>query len=846
MSMNAPGPAGPRGAHIGLRWEVVTNHFNGDTFRAALTITNHGEERLPGAGWAIYFNSCRKPMPGSETGGVVIEHVNGDLFKLVPGPHFGSLAPGVSREIGYVGNLWSVLETDAPAGFFIVFGEGGPDARAEAIGDPEIVPFTRPEQVTRTPADRVPPATPARVFEGNAGLSLLPETAVGKVTPAPLEASYGASAFAIDGSTLLVHEPALAREVHWLRASLARLMTKPLQLAATSTAKAIRLRVDPKLEVPEGGIAEQAYHLRVDDGGVDIAARSAEGVFYGLQTLLQLVPIDAWHGARASLSIPFCDVRDAPRFRYRGLHLDVARNFSDKRTVLDVLDWMALYKLNKLHFHLTDDEGWRVPIASLPELTELGSKRGFSPGERDCLWPSFGSGPDPRDAPGSGHYSRDDFVEILRHAAERHIEVIPEIDLPGHARAAIKAMQARHARLSARGQHDEAEAYRLVDLNDASKYESVQMWKDNVVCIALESCYTFIETVVRDVKALFEEAGVRLATLHVGGDEVPHGAWEQSPVCKAFMREQRMTKRSELEAYFFARVRDILARHGIAMAGWEEVAVVDEKQGDATVARPNPKLAGSGLRPYVWNNVWGWGREDLAYRLANGGYEVVLCNVTNLYFDLAQAKDPEEPGYYWGGFLDTRTVFDFCPDDIYTLATVDLLGNSLHPAKVAEMQRLTPEGAKRVLGMQGHLWGETVRTRSRLEYLLMPRVIALAERAWAKDPSWTFITDPSERRSKMDRDWNEFANRLGQRELPRLDGTVGYRIPVPGVKVEGGVLAANISLPGVTLRYTLDGSEPTASSARYEAPITLPPDAKPRVAAFVAAGRRGRPAAGSR
>src|SRR6185295_19720300 len=165
-------------------------------------------------------------------------------------------------------------------------------------------------------------------------------------------------------------------------------------------------------------------------------------------------------------------------------------------------------------------------------------------------------------------------------------------------------------------------------------------------------------------------------------------------------------------------------------------------------------LAGSSFRAHVWNNVWGWGREDIAYRLANAGYEVVLCNFTNLYLDLAQAKDPEEPGYYWGGFLGTRKVFDFCPYDIYTLATVDLLGNPLDPDKVAHMDRLTPDGQKRVIGLQGHVWGENVRNRARLEYLLLPRLIAVAERAWAPDPRWTI-----DRRSQMDADWNEFANR---------------------------------------------------------------------------------------
>jgi hexosaminidase len=220
--------------------------------------------------------------------------------------------------------------------------------------------------------------------------------------------------------------------------------------------------------------------------------------------------------------------------------------------------------------------------------------------------------------------------------------------------------------------------------------------------------------------------------------------------------------------------------------------------------------------------------------------------VTNLYLDLAQAKDPEEPGYYWGGFLGTRKVFDFCPNDIYTLATVDLLGNPLDPEKIATMERLTPEGKKRVIGLQGHVWGENVRTRARLDYLLLPRLVAVAERAWARDPRWTSVRDPAMRQSRMDRDWNEFANRLGQRDLPRLDALLPlpllYRIPVPGVKIEKGVLSANVAAPGLTLRYTLDGTDPTSTSALYEKPVSLPPNAVPKVAAFTRTGRRSRSA----
>ncbi|HEX9296632.1 MAG TPA: family 20 glycosylhydrolase [Polyangiaceae bacterium] len=835
-------PAIPRGHHLALQWKLVSNYVEDDTFRAALTITNRGAVPLPTRGWAIYFNSCRKAKPESVTGGVAIEHVNGDLFKLVPKADFGNLAPGESREIGYDGVYWAVVKTDAPLGFFIVHGDGTPEARAEAIGDAEIAPFERPEQLARKADDQVPSRTPETRFEENRALSRLPESAIGKITPAPSSATYRAEHFILDEQSVIVHAPELTHEARFLQDALANLMNRRLPLSLIEAERAIALRLDAHMRGSGSGIGDQTYRLVVTSTGIEVASATLQTMFFGIQSLLQLLPVSAWHNPDSTLAVPHCRIDDAPRFIYRGVHFDVARNFSDKQTVLRLLDVMALYKLNKLHFHLTDDEGWRVPIASLPELTEIGSRRGFTLDESERLVPSFGSGPAPS-SHGSGHYTRDEFVEILRYAAARHIEVIPEIDVPGHARAAIKAMQLRHRRLMQAGKKQEAATYLLTDLDDESQYESVQMWKDNVICIALESCYDFIETVVREIKAMYEEAGVRLQVLHTGGDEVPSGPWERSPACRSFMRERGMQSTHELQDYFLGRFRDILKRHDLVVGGWEEIALVTERQGGVDVTKPNPKFVNANFRPYVWNSVWGWGREDIAYRLANAGYEIILCNVTNLYLDLAYEKDPEEPGYYWGGFISTRKVFEFCPFDIYTTATVDLWGRPIDPATVAKMVRLTAEGEKRVLGMQGHLWGENVHNRPRAEFLLMPRLLAVAERAWARDPGWTRIGDLSERAARMERDWNEFANRLGQRELPRLDGFlggVGYRLPVPGAVVRDRMLSANVSYPGLTLRYALEGAEPTLASPAYEGPVSIDAGKIAKVAAFSTTGRRGR------
>ncbi|WP_283148314.1 family 20 glycosylhydrolase [Silvimonas soli] len=829
----------PTGAQLKLKWECITNHHEGDNFLAELTLTNHSATPLSGSDWALYFNTCRKIHPDSVGGGVAISQINGDLWKLVPTAEFGALAAGESRKIGYKGMFWVIQETDAPLGFYVVYDDGTPAATAQAIGDPEIVPFTSPEQRNRSLSDKVEPVTAATRYADNKDLSLLPAAQVGQITPTPQAQVSGHGQFVIDAQTLIVHSAELTSEAAFLQQSLADLGVTP---ARAAQGKGIVLQLG-KVTLPHAtGNSDEAYELEVTAAGISITGVTAHGVFNGIQSLRQLLPVAAWLNEQPTLAVAAVKVTDAPRFAYRGMHLDVGRNFSSKTTVLRLLEVMALYKLNKFHFHVTDDEGWRVEIPTLPELTEIGSKRGFTLDETDNLVPCFGSGAEVEGSHGTGYYTRADFIEILRFATERHIEVIPEFDVPGHARAAIKAMNVRYTRLLAEGRVNEAEEYLLTDFDDQSKYESVQLWNDNVICIAKESCYRFIETVVSDIEAMFIEAGAPFKALHTGGDEIPHGAWEGSPICQAFMADKGMKTIQELQDYFLSRFRDILTRHNLAVAGWEEIALIKEHQPDGShKLAPNPKFKDANFRPYIWNNVWGWGQEDIAYQLANAGYKVVLSNVTDLYFDLAYAKDPAEPGYYWGGFIETRKPFWFCPLDIYTTATVNLFGHPLDRAALDKMARLTETGVQNVLGIQGQVWGENARNPGRVEYLTCPRIIALAERAWAQDPGWTFIADADQRNAKMATDWNEFANRLGQRELPRLDGFLGgygYRIPLPGAIVEGGKVLANTSAPGLTVRYTTDGSEPDASSAVYSGAIAAKGTVK--LASFSHTNRKSR------
>jgi hexosaminidase len=804
------------GAAIAASWECLSNLVADEVFAARLTLTNVA--RAPIApGWTVYFNACRRVLPGSVSAGFDVEHVNGDLFALRR-PGGAAWLPGETLDVRYEARFWAISVTDAPLGFYLVEADG----RTVDLGDPEIVPFARPEQLQRHARDVLPPADAAWRWRANGGLRLLPAADVGRITPTPIAARFTEARCRLSATSELNAGAALAGEAALLRALLVPL----------PEGEGARIVLEIGAVAVEGA---EAYCLDIGADSILVRGAGAHGVFNGIQTLAQLLDDDG--------TLPCGRVLDAPRFGYRGMMLDVARHFASVATVRRLLDCMARYKLNRLHLHLTDDEGWRLRIDALPELTDIGSKRGLTPDDAS-LPPSFGSGADVAASSGTGCYDADDFIAILRYAHARHIEVIPEFNMPGHARAAVLAMRARHDRLRAQGDVDAAERYLLSDPYDASVYESVQLWRDNVICIALPSVDRFIDTVVAHVAALYREAGVPLRTIHTGGDEVPPGAWEGSPRCQALMRERGWTHVGQLHADFVGRCRAILARHGLVFAGWEETALVyDDTAADGGAApQPHPGFVGPGFQVYAWNNAWGSGKEDVAYRLANAGYDVVLANAANLYFDLAYAKDPQEPGYYWAGFVETCHAFGFCPLDMIVSAAIDPMGQAVPPERLAAMARLTPAGRRRIVGLQGQLWGENARTRDRIEYLAAPRLVALAERAWAPDPGWCAIDDAAARTAAMDTAWNEFANRLGQRELARLDRAplaYGYRLPPPGAVAMGRMVHANVALPGLALHYTLDGSEPAAASPRYTGPVDAGPDAAVfKVATFDTRGRK--------
>ncbi|MTV39913.1 family 20 glycosylhydrolase [Duganella radicis] len=787
----------PAVAPVKLRWEIVRNELGaqGGRTRARLSVTPLNGQSLPAQGWALYFNCMDGVTAGPLAGNLVLEKVvGGSLFRVRPAAGFKGLPAGQTLNIDYYYPNLLIKMASAPAGPYLVF-DAAPEV-AYAITDFKQELPAREEQLKR-PAGRDTLVTTQDTYRRNARADVLPASALPPVFPTPLQLRTGSGKVQLARPPQVISGPGLQYETAFARALFARYMP---QGDTSHAAVPLRLRIG----AVDAQSSPEAYELSISgDDGINITGNTAAGVARGLQSLHDLLPLPS---DAAQIELPELDVTDAPRFAYRGFQLDVARNFQPKDVVFKTLDLMSAYKLNKLHFHITDDEGWRLEIAGLPELTSIGAVRGHYTKEDQRLPPTYGSGPRVDDPHGSGYYTRADYIDILRYAAARHIEVIPEIEMPGHARAAVKAMEARYHRMKAAGEQG-ADKYLLNDFDDRSVYRSPQEYTDHVMNPGLESSYAFIEQVVAQVAAMHREAGVSLKTMHVGGDELPHGAWEKSPLSRALMQKEKLASTADLWDYFYNRVDGILRKHGMFASGWEEMGA---RRSDKERAQqlPNPRFTQRGFSLYVWNNTPG--NEDFAYRLANAGYDIVLAPVTNMYLDMAANPNPEEPGVNWGAYVELETVFDFQP-----------MGAAL-----------TDAGRRRIRGIEATLFSETIRDASRLDYLMMPRLLAVAERAWAPDPA---LSAASHRAA-----WSAFVNTLGQRVLPRLDlerGDVRYRIAPPGMVVEGGKVLVNHVLPGLTLRYTTDGTTPTVRSK----PVTGPIAAKGviQAAAFDRTGRAG-------
>jgi hexosaminidase len=414
----------------------------------------------------------------------------------------------------------------------------------------------------------------------------------------------------------------------------------------------------------ETSLVEGGYQLTVSALNIIIKASSETGFIHAVATLLQLVKSDA----EGQYAVSCVEISDKPRFAYRGLMLDCARHFHSIATVKRLINQMARYKLNHFQWHFTDDEAWRLEIKAFPELTDIGAWRG--PGTK--LLPQFSHLSEKY----GGYYSQLEIKEVIEYAANRGVTIIPEIDIPGHCRAAIKSLPEL-----------------LTDTEDSSEYLSIQAYTDNVLSPALAGTYAFLDKVIDEVCALFPGYSV-----HIGADEVPTGVWTKSPQCQALMAKHGYSEEIELQGHLLRHVEQRINSHGKRMLGWEEVTHGDKVSKDTVV--------------YAWIN------EEAALECVKSGFDVVMQPSKYTYFDIVQDFSPEELGVDWAGTLPLEQAYRYEP--LSDLKSDDPL-------------------REHILGVQCALWSEVVLNQDRIEHMFFPRVLATAEVSWSKPEhkNWT-------------------------------------------------------------------------------------------------------------
>ncbi len=809
---------------LSVTWKVDSVTTSSSLTHISQTISNNSLVELTSDNWSLDYNHVGgRVQESSMPAEITVKNLKGDYFRLAPTSSFQPLAIGSSRTFKYAITGFLDKKSERPAGMFAVI-DGKPQAIELAVSgfdDKTMAPIN--------------PTTAATRFLKNERLTLLPKDELLPIIPSPQSYQYLDEAKVLGSIVSISASEGLDNEVGTLKTALSNL---GITLKETDDNADITLAIKRSKDK-----ANESYLLRIDNDGINITATDASGMYYGVQSLVQYITyasIENIDNTNKQISLRGIDMTDQPRFDYRGMHLDVARNFHPIASVKKVIDMMAQFKLNKFHFHLTDDEGWRLEIPGLPELTDIGSRRGYTPDESDMLIPSYGSGYDADGTQGSGYYTRAEFIDILKYANERHIEVISEIDVPAHARAAIVSMRSRYNRLMADGDEAGANFYRLDDPNDQSEYGSAQNWSDNVICICQESAYNFMDKVFGEVVSMYKEADVPLTTLHIGNDELPYGAWQKSPICAEFIKkEPTVSSTNDLPTYFGTRMAEVTKKHNLITGAWEDLAIAHNEDAHEGT-QIDLSLLNNNVQLYVWNAIIGAGRDDMIYRLANAGFPVVMSNSSAFYFDMAYDRDPDEIGLSWSGYADMEKSFSTEPLNLFFGSPVKGNGEPLSKEYLEGRERINETGRQNFLGIQAQLWCETVHDAEALEYLVYPKLLGFAERAWSPAGSWTNEITPQQISAAYNQQWNVFANTVGQKALPLLDkkyGGILYRIPEPGATITDNTLIANTSFPGLTIQYQIGANGATKT---YEGPVTLSPDEQVFLWSEDSNGRTGR------
>lgn len=515
----------------------------------------------------------------------------------------------------------------------------------------------------------------------------------------------------------------------------------------------IQLSVEPSLDVAN----DEGYTLDVTKDGAVVVAKTAQGLFYGMQSFLQLLPAEIESPSKVNgiaWQAPAVSIKDAPRFGYRGIMLDPCRHFMPVENVKKYLDVLSLFKMNRMHWHLTDDQGWRIEIKKYPKLTEIASKRIDGEGTEH-----------------SGYYTQEEIKEIVKYAADRFITVVPELELPGHEMAAIAA----YPNLSCKGEQGTPRVIWGVE--------------DIVMCPGKEDMFTFLQDVIDEMVPLFPSE-----YFHIGGDECPKISWKNCPLCQKRIKEEGLKADSKhsaeerLQSYVIQRMEKYLATKGKKIIGWDEI------------------LEG-GLAPSA--TVMSWRGEDGGIAAALMDHTVIMTPGGNgMYLDAYQGDSKIEPVTIGGYTLLEKTYsYDPIPD------TLVAMGKSNY-----------------ILGVQGNTWSEYMYDEAKRDYMVFPRILAVAEIGW----------------TNLDRkDYKDFERRI-ENAYVRLDGhAINYHIPQPEQPNGSCNFVAftdKASLEFKTTRpikmvYTLDGSEPTPASTAYTAPIEITETTTLKIASVLPSGK---------
>ncbi|MFM1780178.1 MAG: hypothetical protein RJB49_472, partial [Bacteroidota bacterium] len=511
------------------------------------------------------------------------------------------------------------------------------------------------------------------------------------IIPIPTEASYPAGKFTLPTSISISgpSDPQMKVAYATLVGKLKVATGRPVALKSVGAAT-IQLQL-----VSNAKLGAEGYELLVNSNGVKIKANKLAGLFYGIQTLYQLLPkeIESKLVAKGvQWTIPYAQITDTPRFAWRGQMFDVARHFFSKEDVKKFIDDMVEYKYNILHFHLTDDEGWRIEIKSYPNLTKKGAFNVKKVGRFTTF-----SKPEPNEPRTyGGFYTQEDIKELVKYGQERFVNIVPEIDVPGHSMAAV----ASYPELSCTPGADKYEVISGEPFIDWS-HGHPEALQDNTLCPANENVYTFLDKVMGEVASLFP-----YDYIHMGGDECPKNYWDKNPEILALRAREGLKNSQEVQAYFVRRLEKIISGKGKRMLGWDEI------------------LEGGGLPKGT--SVMSWRGIKGGVEAAKLGHEVVMTPNDNVYVDLMQGDIALEPPVYRTVRLTDSYAFNPVPDGV---------------------------DAKLVKGGQANMWSEQLYNYRHLQYMMWPRALAISESLWSpnENKNWdNFISRVEEHMARFD------------------------------------------------------------------------------------------------